>query len=348
MKMKKLIRTVAFAVCLTMTVPAVTPSVGVETVEAATKNYNYKNVKKRFDTVTISQSEGYNYLFRILADGKTNVYPINIKDNTEYIVGLTDKAYGKGSILLLDSDGNHIYEKDLNLSFESWKTTLSLTKGKYFIKVLSKESIGFDYELYIKPVVTVKKDTKNLKIYSCEIKELKPELGNGKWTTSNSKVVSIISKNPKNNSSCKIRAKKTGTATVTYTNKNGSVLKYKFTVKARSTYPLGDAYFTTNSVGGLEPAILISNNSNKKIKYIYLTASFYNAVGDRVYNEIGGYKNAKLQITGYINPWDYDWYYWDPVFYDSTATKMKIETMQIVYSDGSKKNMKINKKYSIR
>lgn len=37
MKMKKLIKAVALAVCLTMAVPVVAPSVGIETVEAATK-----------------------------------------------------------------------------------------------------------------------------------------------------------------------------------------------------------------------------------------------------------------------------------------------------------------------
>ena len=37
MKMKKLIKALAFAVCLTMTAPVVAPSVGIETVEAAAK-----------------------------------------------------------------------------------------------------------------------------------------------------------------------------------------------------------------------------------------------------------------------------------------------------------------------
>lgn len=37
MKMKKLVKAVALAVCLTMTAPVVAPSVGIETVEAATK-----------------------------------------------------------------------------------------------------------------------------------------------------------------------------------------------------------------------------------------------------------------------------------------------------------------------
>ena len=35
MKMKKLIKAVALAICFTMTTPVITPSVGIETVEAA-------------------------------------------------------------------------------------------------------------------------------------------------------------------------------------------------------------------------------------------------------------------------------------------------------------------------
>lgn len=48
MRMKKLIKAVALAVCLTMTVPIVAPSIGIETVEAATKiklNCTKKTVK---------------------------------------------------------------------------------------------------------------------------------------------------------------------------------------------------------------------------------------------------------------------------------------------------------------
>ena len=49
MKMKKLVKAVALAVCLTMTAPVVAPSIGIETVEAATKvklNYTKKTIKK--------------------------------------------------------------------------------------------------------------------------------------------------------------------------------------------------------------------------------------------------------------------------------------------------------------
>ena len=102
-----------------------------------------------------------------------------------------------------------------------------------------------------------------------------------------------------------------------------------------------------DSVGGLKPTIFIANNSDKKIKYIDLKVSFYNSVGDKVRNEIGGYTYSNLQITGYIKPWSSDWYEWNPVFYNSSASKMKIETMKITYADGSKKTLNPNKKYSI-
>lgn len=103
-----------------------------------------------------------------------------------------------------------------------------------------------------------------------------------------------------------------------------------------------------NSIGGLEPHILISNNSNKKIKYVYLTVSFYNAVGDKVTNDIGRSKSVQLKITGPIKPWKFKWYSWDPVFYNYSAYKMKIEKVRIDYFKGEDKVIQVNKKYKLK
>lgn len=436
--MKKFINALAIVLCLSMVTLVVSPNIGVETVEAAEYDwlfdeddydyfddeeydddeyeYNFDNVKNTFESESISQSGGIEYSKTTLSDKKTNVYPINVKKTAKYIFGMTDESDGEGAILVVDSKGKTIYEEELDLMYKSWNKTLSLSKGKYYIKILSKDWYKFQYKLYVKPLVLIKKETTEHKLTSYDKKSLNPKLGKGRWKTSNENIIGIISKNSNKSSTCKIQARKAGKATVTYTNDNGSVIKYKFTVSAiknvskdlkisscdlkdlkskigkgkwttsnkniieilsknkdysstckiraknpgkatitytdqygyvakyiftvftKSTYPLDDAYFKMDSVGGLEPSILISNNSNKKIKYIYLDVSFYNAVGDRVYNDIGGYKNAKLEITGYINPWNFEWYYWNPVFYSTTARMMKIETIQIVYSDGSKKN----------
>lgn len=440
----RLIKAITLIICLTMTTPVVAPDIGVETVEAAEydwlfdedeydylddeDNYNYENVNKTYDIVLVSQSIKHNYSFTSLKNGMTNIYPINIEETTDYIVGFTERSYSEqsASILIVDAVGNNIFEKDLFLYDDGWKETLSLSEGKYYIKILSKDVLGFDYELYIEPKVMIKNEieknnlksydketlypelgkgnwetsdenvigiisknsdnsstckvearksgkatitytndkgsvikyeftvsaikngSKNLKISSCDNKELKSKVGKGKWKTSNKNIIEIISKNSDYNSTCKVRAKKVGKATITYTDQYGYVMKYNFTVSAKKTYPLDNAYFSMDSAGGLEPTIFIANNSDKKIKYIYLTVSFYNSVGDKLRNDIGWYSDAKLKITGYIKPWESTWYEWDPVFYEYSASKMKIETMQIVYSDGSKKNMKINKKYSIR
>lgn len=373
----KLVKTVALATCLTMTVPVVAPSVGIETVEAAeddwlfdedeydylddddedysynnTKDYSYDNVKKTFKLVEISESKGYKYsgIFE-LPEGKTNVHPINVKNSAKYIIGFSSYlTMGKASILIVSDDGENMMETKVDIIDEEWKKTVYLPKGKYYIKILAQDEeleLGFEYELYIKPAVTVKKETKNIKMSSCHTKKLEPKLGKGSWTTSNKNIVSIDNKNPKDSSTCTVRAKKAGSATITYKNDSGSILKYKITVSSKSTNPLEDAYFSMDSVGGLKPTIFIANNSDKKIKYIDLKVSFYNSVGDKVRNEIGGYTYSNLQITGYIKPWSSDWYEWNPVFYNSSASKMKIETMKITYADGSKKTINLNKKYSI-
>ena len=307
------------------------------------KEYTYTNVKKKYSLVLVSQSQGHTHGNTTLGDGKTNVYPVNIKKKTKYVIGITS-GYGEGNILILNSKKKKVYEKKLDLRSESWKKTITLKKGKYYIKILSKTSIGFEYKLYVKSLI-VKKD-KNIKMTSCDRKKLNPNLGKGKWKTSNNKIVTIITAKS-NKSTCTIRAKKAGHATITYTNKKGSVIKYKINVIMKKYYPFDRAWFEMDSVGGLKPHILISNNSNKKIKYVYLTVSFYNAVGDKVSNDIGGYKSANLQITGPIKPWNFSWYEWGPVFYNYTATKMKVEKVTIKYFGGSTKTVYVQKKYNL-
>lgn len=371
--MKRFFKVFAIVLCLSMIAPASIPRFGVETVEAEDYDWDddwdydwddefddyyddyyddyeeendYTDIKKRYDTLSVSQSTNHTYPIVTLKNKKTNVYPIKVTKAAEYILGLTEETYGECSFLVEDSKGNSVYEKELSLTFDNWKKTISLSKGTYYIKILSKESIGFEYELFIKSKVM--KDIRNEKIYSCHTKKLEPGLGKGSWTTSNKDIVSIESKNPKSSSTCTVRGKKTGSAVVTYKNSSGCVIEYKFTVSSKSSNVLEDAYFCMNSVGGLEPTIFIANNSGKKIKYIYVNVSFYNAVGDKLRNDIGGYTTSKLKITGYINIWENKQYDWDPVFYEYSARKMKVETMTIEYSDGSKKTINVNKKYSLQ
>lgn len=341
----KMIKKLALFTFMIMLVLSMVTIGGTEEVKAG--DYDYLNVKNWFDWVDIKADSNKTFSKRTLDDGNTNVYCISIEEAGYYYVGFTDKSYGAGSIMIETSDYS-IFEKKVNPKFTKWEKKIRFEKGNYFINVLSREDIGFDYELFIKSAIPVKKKTVEIKITSCDKKTLEPKLGKGKWTTSNKDVVKITS-SPNNSAVCKVWAKKAGKAVVTYTNSSGSVIKYKFTVVANSNYPFDRASCSMNTVGGLEPFFIISNNSNKTIKYVYLTISFYNAVGDKVANDIGGYTSRDLKLIGPIKPYKFSEYDFsrDPVFYSDVATKMKVENMTVEYMDGSKISKKINKKFAV-
>jgi hypothetical protein len=48
-----------------------------------------------------------------------------------------------------------------------------------------------------------------------------------------------------------------------------------------------------------------------------------------------------------IKPWNFSWYEWGPVFYNYTATKMKVEKVTIKYFGGSTKTVYVQKKYNL-
>lgn len=309
-----------------------------------TTKYDYSNVVESDDVrETIYTDTDITFDSSRLGEGYTKVFPIKIIKAGNYRFQFSDYTWGSLAFLVQRQDGKVIYEKGLRLEFNSWTKKLHLSKGKYKIKVLSREDIGLQFKLELRPMRY--RATYEMKMSSCNVKKLEG-LGKGKWTTSNSKVVSIITKKS-GRATCNVRGKRRGKATVTFRNKDGAKIKYKITVWEGKTYPVDDATFYMNSAGGLEPWIRISNNSAKKIKYVYLTVSFYNRVGDRVTNDIGGYKKAELEITGPIKPWHWEAFEWNPVFYSNTASKMKIEKITVKYFGGTTKTKKINRKYKI-
>lgn len=314
--------------------------------DEAGEPYDFSKVNKKFSSVTVSGSKKFTSKYRGLPCGSTNIYTVNITASNKYKLGFSsDITYGDFSYAVLNEQGETVLSGTDNLEFEAMSKIVYLEKGSYVLYIKSLYNIGFDYSVYLKSQAP--KYTLNKKITSCDTATIKSDCGKGSWKSSNKNVITITGSTT-NASTCKIRAKKAGTATVTYTNSDGAEIKYVYKVSALKSYPFDKAYFSMNSVGGLEPHILISNNSGKKIKYVYLTVSFYNAVGDKVRNEIGGYKTANLTITGPIKPWTFEWYDWNPVFYNTTAYKMKVETVKVKYFDDSTKSIKVNKKFKIK
>jgi len=137
-----------------------------------------------------------------------------------------------------------------------------------------------------------------------------------------------------------ITAKNKGKTTVTFSNKLATYY-YKITVTGGGSYPIERGYFNVNSADGISPSMLISNNSDKTIKYVEFKAYFYNAVNDPVYWFGKSYK--ELRVIGPLKPWKSSWYNWDPVFYSNAVSKMRVKTATITYMDGTKKTVKVNR-----
>ena len=192
--------------------------------------------------------------------------------------------------------------------------------------------------------VTVNGGTKRItkKLASGTTYVANPKLGSGSWKTSDASIVSL---SRKTGSTCTLRLKKAGTAKVTFKNDQGTYI-YTIKVYKKKSDPLRAGYIEMNSVHGIEPHICIVNNSNKKIKYVDFNACFYNAVGDKVRNEIGNGLQAKLQITGPIKAWGTETYDWEPVFYNNTVQRMYVKSATVTYMDGSKKTFSVKKSFN--
>lgn len=94
-------------------------------------------------------------------------------------------------------------------------------------------------------------------------------------------------------------------------------------------------HFYKNSVGGIEPKIEVINDSGKTVKYIYITAVPYNAVGDIVSSSIGGTTYSTLSITGPLESGSIWTFRWDPVWYNYTVYDIKITKIEVKYMDGT-------------
>lgn len=225
-------------------------------------------------------------------------------------------------------------EKVVKVSSKKGTYTDIIPVGAGKASVVFQNSIG-----KITYKVTVKKLVMNVKrvTTSCDIRELKPNRGVGTWKVANEKIASL---------SCKkgarviVRAKNKGTTTITYENKL-VMYKYKFTVKSGKTYPFDTAEFTVKSNRGIKPAVLISNNSDKTIKSVGFRIYFYNASNRKVYWHGKNYVDLKTKHS--LKAWNYQWYKWSPVFYNSAVKKMRINQATITYTDGTKKTVNVNR-----
>lgn len=91
-----------------------------------------------------------------------------------------------------------------------------------------------------------------------------------------------------------------------------------------------------NSAGGVEPYFVFVNpNVSSPIKYIDISVTPYNAVGDVISSTIGGQTTAGLRYTGPLSNVDgakrSDW---EPVWYNTTARCIKVQSVRVIFVNG--------------
>lgn len=93
---------------------------------------------------------------------------------------------------------------------------------------------------------------------------------------------------------------------------------------------------STNSAGGVSVGIEYMANSEKPIKYISVSMSGYNNVGDRIRGSISGDYVTTGRITGpFTKHSELEYGEWDTLWYSSSTSCVKITKVKIDYMDGS-------------
>lgn len=122
----------------------------------------------------------------------------------------------------------------------------------------------------------------------------------------------------------------------------------EFWASKGSPVALNMVWWSSNSVGGITAKFEVLNLSKKTIKYVAITGYFKNAVGDRVYNQVGRGSSYTVRGIGPIGPaptsfdefamfadatgtYEFD----DCFFYSRTADKIEVSSVKLTYTDGT-------------
>lgn len=127
------------------------------------------------------------------------------------------------------------------------------------------------------------------------------------------------------------------------------VFATKETVKlvvSKSAIIIEQVDWDVNSVGGIEPEIKYTNNSNKQIAYIYFTIKFYDTVGYPAYCDVYTSKcQGRLKVTGPINAGQTKTSYWDVIIYDWHVGAIKPLTIEVQFTDGTTQTITCDGRY---
>ncbi|MDO4379727.1 MAG: Ig-like domain-containing protein [Clostridia bacterium] len=176
--------------------------------------------------------------------------------------------------------------------------------------------------------------TMNLYIGYKKALVLKGATGKTTWKSANESIAIVSQKG-------NVKGLRKGT-TVIYAVNNGRTYKCTVNVKSLPPITINSVDWDINSADGVEPIIEITNNTKKDIKYIDFTMYFYNRVGDLTYCEIWNQCYRNLWVEGPLYAKSKDKFYWDPIFYNSNVSAVRIKNVVVEYMDGTKQKVPYN------
>lgn len=94
-------------------------------------------------------------------------------------------------------------------------------------------------------------------------------------------------------------------------------------------------FCSTNSIGGKDARFIYINKSDKTIKYLYWTGTFYNTVDDISFCDVRGNCSYTGKDTGPVAPGERGGGEWECVIYDWSASYIKFTEVSIKYTDGT-------------
>ena len=90
-----------------------------------------------------------------------------------------------------------------------------------------------------------------------------------------------------------------------------------------------------DSANGIEVFISFFNNSGKTLKYVDFEVTPYNRVDDIARSTIDGASTKTIQVVDYIEPSKKYEAHFPPVWYNSTISYIKINSIKVTFRDGS-------------
>ncbi len=106
------------------------------------------------------------------------------------------------------------------------------------------------------------------------------------------------------------------------------------------SYAIDNIVVGSDSAGGWDVRLIVTNRSSKTVKYVYVELIPYNTVGDVGYSPTVGASEKEVQVTGPIYGGDSTTQFVKKCWYDIKMGRIGIGTIKVVFMDGTEKEFR--------